>query len=65
MRIIITMDLDDDYADPHHEMGVTEEGYEEIIDAIGHLGTDIAIRKNEVHVVIAPFEIATEANPQA
>jgi hypothetical protein len=45
MKIRITMDVADEYADPGHEMGVTTEGYEEIIDALAAYGDDIDIRK--------------------
>lgn len=45
MKIQITMNLDDVYADPGHEMGITEEGYDAINEALGELGTDIDVRK--------------------
>lgn len=47
MKIQITFDIDDELADPEHEMGVTDEGYEAIIDALGELGRDFQIRKAE------------------
>lgn len=36
MKIQITFELDEDdeYADPGHEMGVTEAGYEYIVDRL-------------------------------
>jgi hypothetical protein len=45
MKIRITMEIADDYADPSHEMGVTEKGYEEIVDALMSYGEDVEIRK--------------------
>lgn len=45
MKIIITMDVDDSYADPAHPMGVTEEGYDKINDALADLGTDIDVAR--------------------
>lgn len=43
MKIVITMDVDDGWADPEHSTGVTEEGFIAIRDALDHLGTDIDI----------------------
>ena len=45
MKIIITIDLDDDFADPDHQMEITEEGYQLITDALGDLGSDIDVRR--------------------
>lgn len=42
-KITITMDLDDEYADPDHKMGVTEEGYEGISEALSGFGTNIDV----------------------
>ena len=42
-KITITMDIDDDYADPGHKMGVTTEGYDAICDALTEFGGDIEI----------------------
>lgn len=47
MKIIITMNVGDEYADPGHAMGVTEAGYDALNDALGDLGTDIDVRKAE------------------
>lgn len=44
-KIRITMDVDDEYADPDHEMGITEQGYQEISDALSSYGDDIDIQK--------------------
>lgn len=43
VKVRITLDVDDDYADPNHEMGVTSEGYERIIDSLRWLGDDINV----------------------
>lgn len=40
MKIIITCDIDDEFADPDHEMGVTEAGYLAISDALMAVGAD-------------------------
>jgi hypothetical protein len=45
MKIIITMELDDDYADPGHSTGVTEEGYIKINEALSELGTDVDVSR--------------------
>jgi hypothetical protein len=41
------MDLDDDYADPGHSTGVTEEGYIKIDQALSELGTSIDVRRED------------------
>lgn len=48
MRICITMDIDPEYADAGHEMGVTEEGYDAICDRLGYLGSDISVTADVV-----------------
>jgi len=45
MKIMITMEIDPEYADSRHAMGVTEEGYEAIYEALCYLGTDIDVVK--------------------
>lgn len=45
MKILITLNLDDDYADPAHSMGVTEEGYNKISEALAELGGDIEVER--------------------
>ena len=45
MRITITMEIDPEFADPDHEMGVTEDGYREITEALEPLGTDISVAR--------------------
>lgn len=47
MKITIVMDLDDAYADHGHPMGVTEEGYEGISEALAPFGTDIDVTRAE------------------
>lgn len=44
-RIVITMNLDPEFADEGHEMGVTEAGYEQIVDMLGCIGDDIDVRQ--------------------
>jgi hypothetical protein len=43
MKIRIVMDIDDSYADPGHDMGVTEEGYLGITDALADYGDNVEI----------------------
>jgi hypothetical protein len=45
MKITITMEIDGDYADPSHKMGVTEEGFDAILEALSELGTDIEVKQ--------------------
>lgn len=45
MKITITLDLDPAYADPGHPMGITEEGYDQLNDALSALGTDIEVQQ--------------------
>ena len=47
MKIVITMDVDPQYSDAGHAMGVTEEGYERLCAALGELGTDIGVTAGE------------------
>ena len=44
-KIYIVMEVDDEYADPTHEMGVTEAGYEAIVHALMGIGDDIDIKR--------------------
>jgi hypothetical protein len=48
MKISITMDIDPAYADSGHEMGVTEEGYDAICEALSSLGDDISVTADVV-----------------
>jgi hypothetical protein len=43
MKIRITMDIDPEYADDSHAMGVSEEGYEVVSDLLGQVGSNIDI----------------------
>jgi len=45
MKISITMDLDDELADPGHSMGITEEAHERLQEALGEFGTDIIVNR--------------------
>jgi hypothetical protein len=45
MKIIITMELDAQFSDSGHAMGVTEEGYDRISEALGELGSDIDVSR--------------------
>lgn len=48
MRIKITMDVDDEYADPNHRMGVTLPAFEGIHEALRQYGEDIdVVRDNK------------------
>ena len=46
MKVYIAMEIEDSYADPAHEMGVTNEGYEAIVDALLGIGDDIDVRRD-------------------
>lgn len=43
MRIIITLDLPDEYSDIGHQSGMTEECYDEFMHTLKDLGTNIII----------------------
>ena len=43
MKIRITMNVDPEYADAGHPMGVTEEGYEKITGLLGQVGENIDV----------------------
>jgi hypothetical protein len=45
MKITITMDLDDGYADPDHPMGITEAGYDELTNVLMLFGSDIDVKR--------------------
>jgi hypothetical protein len=45
MKIAITMDLDDEYADPGHEMGITGEGYDRLTETLAEFGENIDVRR--------------------
>lgn len=47
MKIIISMNLDSEYADPEHPMGITEAGYEMLTDLLSNMGENIDIKKGE------------------
>lgn len=43
MRITITMDVDESFADYDHPVGVTEAAYQSIMESLEHLGTNIDV----------------------
>lgn len=45
MKVRITIDIDDQYADPAHPMGVTDEGYTRIVDTLSWLGDDVDVER--------------------
>lgn len=45
-KVTITMEIDDDYADPEHWMGVTNEGFELLFRALSPYGDDIDINRS-------------------
>ena len=45
MKILITMEVDPEYADEGHAMGVTEEGYDKINEGLSEVGTDIEVSR--------------------
>ena len=45
MKINITMDLDDEFAEPEHPMGVTEDGHLAIQEALMEFGTNIEVTR--------------------
>lgn len=44
-KVRITMEVDDEYADPDHEMGLTEEAYLQLSSVLGEFGEDIDIKR--------------------
>ncbi len=47
MRIMITMDIDGEYVDPGHPIGVTEAGYDALTAALSSLGDNIDVSRAE------------------
>lgn len=47
VKIQITMDVDGDYADPGHKMGVSEAGYDAITGALAEFGENIDVQAAE------------------
>lgn len=45
MKVRITMDIDPEWADSEHQMGVTAEAYERLVDALNAFGDDIDIER--------------------
>lgn len=46
-RVVITMEIDEEYADPDHEMGVTEEGYTALVRALAGFGDDVEVSRED------------------
>jgi hypothetical protein len=46
-KIVITMELGEEWAEPDHAMGITEEGHIALQDALAEFGTDVTITKAE------------------
>jgi len=44
MKLIITMEVDNELADPDHESGLTEEGHSELMEVLMEIGTNIEIQ---------------------
>jgi hypothetical protein len=40
------MDLDEEYADPEHPMGITDEGHMALSEALMEFGSDITVKKS-------------------
>lgn len=38
-RITVTIEVEDEYFDSEHETGLTNEGYEALVDAVGSVGS--------------------------
>lgn len=45
MKIKITLELDEDHADPQDSTGLSEQSYEALVDALNSFGEDIEITK--------------------
>lgn len=43
-KIIVTMEIPDDLADPGHPMGITEGCYEELTDALNEFGDVLDVK---------------------
>lgn len=53
MKIAITLDIAPEYADSDHEMGITTEAFEALLDALSAFGDDIEI--NKVDDLLDPY----------
>lgn len=45
MRIIIEFDLDEEWQDPEHVSGMTEEASEKIAEFTNEMGTNLDVRR--------------------
>jgi len=44
-ELVIKVSIEDEYAEPGHKMGITEEGFEKLNDALMDLGgSDVDVR---------------------
>lgn len=46
-RITITIDIDDEYADPAHDMGVTNDAYDMLLAMLAPYGDDITFKAGD------------------
>jgi hypothetical protein len=47
MKVQITLEIEDELADPDHPMGVTDEGYQQIVHALMGIGDDVDVERFE------------------
>jgi len=47
MNVTIEINIDDELADPDHDTGLSEQTYDEVMQALMPLGSDIEIRRAE------------------
>jgi len=47
VKVQITLDVDDQFADPDHEFGLTDEAWLEITEFLGNFGEDVTTIKVE------------------
>ena len=45
MKIQITLDVDDEIADPADDTGLTEEGHDEVFEAVAQFGSNVEIKR--------------------
>ena len=45
MRVTITLEIADEFADSDHETGVTNDGFERIFGALSAVGDDIQVKR--------------------
>lgn len=47
MKIKIVMEVEDEFADPEHDTGLTNAGWELMFRGLSHLGYDIEVEREE------------------